>query len=138
AGALKIRLLQTGQETTCAFCFPVEEAEAAIGRKIELQHFGWMPSGKVRHPGMIRFRPDLEDDELPPPPMTVPVIGRMTCSWMRNYGAMGDEKLIAAVASLKKQSGDAYERAIANNGDVADHLERARGIAARRGLVGQA
>lgn len=60
AGALVIRL-SNGVETTAGFCHPVAEAEAAIGRIVELKHFGELASGKVRHPIITRFRDDLEN-----------------------------------------------------------------------------
>jgi ATP-dependent DNA ligase len=61
AGALKIRLVDTGAETSCGVHKRPEEAEALIGRRIEVAHYGWIKdSGKVRHPIHKRTRPDME------------------------------------------------------------------------------
>jgi ATP-dependent DNA ligase len=59
-GALKVRLLETMVETTVGYDCTVEKARAMFGRRIEVQHFGFCSSGKVRHPGYVRMRPDLE------------------------------------------------------------------------------
>jgi ATP-dependent DNA ligase len=60
-GALKIRLIDTGAETSCGVHKRVEDAEALIGRRVEIAHYGWIKdSGKVRHPIHKRTRPDLE------------------------------------------------------------------------------
>ncbi len=63
-GALEIMLIDTGKPTTVAFHATPDEAEAAMGRRVEIQHWGNLPSGKVRHPGMLRFRDDLEGAEV--------------------------------------------------------------------------
>jgi ATP-dependent DNA ligase len=60
-GALEIRLIDTGATTTTGVDKTVEEAEALIGRTVEIAHYGWIKgSGKVRHPIHKRTRPDLE------------------------------------------------------------------------------
>jgi ATP-dependent DNA ligase len=60
-GALKIRLIDTEAETSCGVHKTVEQAEALIGRRVEIAHYGWIKdSGKVRHPIHQRTRPDLE------------------------------------------------------------------------------
>jgi ATP-dependent DNA ligase len=60
-GALKIQLADTGAETSCGMHGTVEKAEALIGRRIEIAHYGWIrDSGKVRHPIFKRTRPDME------------------------------------------------------------------------------
>jgi ATP-dependent DNA ligase len=60
-GALKIELCDTGAETSCGVHKTVEQAEALIGRRVEVAHYGWIKgSGRVRHPIHKRTRPDLE------------------------------------------------------------------------------
>jgi ATP-dependent DNA ligase len=59
-GALKAELVETGQMTTVGYDARPEKANAKVGRRIELQHFGWQKSGLVRHPGYVRTREDLE------------------------------------------------------------------------------
>jgi ATP-dependent DNA ligase len=59
-GALKVELVETGQMTTVGYDARPEKANAKVGRRIELQHFGWQKSGLVRHPGYVRTREDLE------------------------------------------------------------------------------
>lgn len=60
-GALHVTLSENDVDTWCGFGATSEEADAMVGRLIELQHYGWQPSGKVRHPGFVRLRPDLEE-----------------------------------------------------------------------------
>jgi ATP-dependent DNA ligase len=61
AGALKIRLVETGAETSCGYHAKPKKAEALIGHYVEVAHYGWIrDSGKVRHPVFKRTRPDLE------------------------------------------------------------------------------
>jgi ATP-dependent DNA ligase len=59
-GALEITLVDTNAETTTGWGGTVEEAQAMVGLLVEVAHYGWMPSGKVRHPIFKRTRPDLD------------------------------------------------------------------------------
>jgi ATP-dependent DNA ligase len=59
-GALKVRLVETGIETKVGYDATVEKAQSKLDRRCEVQHFGWQSSGKVRHPGFVRWREDLE------------------------------------------------------------------------------
>jgi hypothetical protein len=59
-GNLEIVLHETDQTTSVIWDSTPEEAQALIGKTIEVQHFGFQPSGKVRHPSNPRLRPDLE------------------------------------------------------------------------------
>jgi ATP-dependent DNA ligase len=59
-GALEITLVDTGAETTTGCHCTVERGQELIGRRIEVAHYGWLPSGKVRHPIFKRTRPDLD------------------------------------------------------------------------------
>lgn len=53
---------------------------------------------------------------------------------MRNYGAMGDAKLLACVDELANREGDAYDRCVSKGGDAAEDLAVARSVAQQRGL----
>jgi ATP-dependent DNA ligase len=59
-GALKVRLVETGIETKVGYDATVEKAQSKLDRRCEVQHFGHLASGKVRHPGFVRWREDLE------------------------------------------------------------------------------
>lgn len=60
-GALQIRLLETGAETTTGWDGTPADADAMVGRTIEFKHHGISSkSGKPRHPVYWRLRPDLE------------------------------------------------------------------------------
>lgn len=62
-GALKVRLLKTGKETSCGApseCRTSEQAEAKIGCMLELRHHGWTRHGRLRHPIPLRWRPDRD------------------------------------------------------------------------------
>lgn len=60
-GALEIVLHETGAMTTVIWDATPAEAEQLVGRILEVQHYGFNPSGKVRHPCSPRLRPDLEE-----------------------------------------------------------------------------
>jgi ATP-dependent DNA ligase len=59
-GALVVTLVETGCQTTVGWDGSWVEGAAMLERRIEIQHYGWQPSGKVRHPGFLRTREDLE------------------------------------------------------------------------------
>jgi ATP-dependent DNA ligase len=160
-GALHIHL-ENGVETTCKYDCTPEEADLMVGRLIEIQHFGVQRSGSVRHPTFLRLREDMETNEwgvtgdtvrIYPDPETVridvdvvptkkekavkktskPPTPREPGTWVRNYSAMGDAKLLGAIESLRKGEGPAVERVEANQGDVAVNLEAALNQARSRG-----
>jgi hypothetical protein len=55
---------------------------------------------------------------------------------MRNYSAMGDEKLLRCIESLRERSGEAYERCIsAGSGDPTKDLSITEGIAREKQLL---
>jgi hypothetical protein len=56
-------------------------------------------------------------------------------SWTRNYGAMGDEKLLRCIGELRSRSGDAFERVLAHAADRDVHLAAAEKAAEGRGLL---
>lgn len=63
-GSLKIKLIETGAETSCGSPeSDWEKASEMVGKMIEIQHYGWQRSGKVRHPGFRRMRPDRDPVE---------------------------------------------------------------------------
>jgi ATP-dependent DNA ligase len=146
-GALKIRL-DSGVDTTVGFECKPSEASGHIGRRIEFRHHGIQASGKPKHPVFARFREDLEpfdqvaDDirrlsELAMKP--APTLGQDQevgdGSWVRNYGAMGDAKLLKVIGQLKAGTGDACDRVAAHRGSVELNITTAEGVARRRGLV---
>jgi ATP-dependent DNA ligase len=115
------------------------------GKVIELLHHGVGKHGALRHPVFRRVRSELEKSAAPTrtaaKPRTATASTATTAAaadetkWMRNYRAMGDTKLAAAVEQLRARSGDAYERCVAQDGDYDAHLQRAENEARRRGLI---
>lgn len=101
---------------------------------IEVKHNGVLTSGKVRHPTFVRLRSDKSAPVRKPrtaaPPRT-PKPG----AWVRNYGAMGDAKLLAAIRGLEAGSGEHAERVIAKGGDMQFNLARAKEAARSKGLI---
>lgn len=62
AAAVELRLHNTGAKTSCRVQdLPPEEADALVGRIVEIKHSGWQPSGAVLHPQWGQLRPDLEE-----------------------------------------------------------------------------
>ena len=55
--------------------------------------------------------------------------------WMRNYEAMGNDKLQTALAQLRGQYGDAHGRVMNKNGMLFEHLREAEAVAFSRGLI---
>lgn len=161
-GALKIVLLGEngleggygGVETSVGYeCTPAEAA-ALIGRQIEYRHHGIQKSGKPKHPVFYRLREDLE------PSANQKAAGRThgvkqvaaaereqqrrglgkdrptaAGAWLRNYSGMGDAKLLQALRELEVGEGDAVDRVVARQGDVARNAARAREAAQARGLI---
>ncbi|CAB4198130.1 ATP-dependent DNA ligase [uncultured Caudovirales phage] len=64
AGALKLRMLDSGAETTCGFHATPADADLMVDRLIEIRHHGIGESGKPRHPIFSRVREDLEQGSL--------------------------------------------------------------------------
>lgn len=114
--------------------------EAYVGRLLELAHHGVERSGKLRHPVYHGVRHPT--DKAPAatrarkataaPKVTGPSKGPGN---PRNYGQMGDTKLLAAETSLETRSGDAYERCMEKHSQDPDgDLEIVRAEIKRRGL----
>jgi bifunctional non-homologous end joining protein LigD len=60
-GALQIRMLDTGAETSVGYDCEVGEVYELVGRTCEVNHNGiWEATGKPRHPGWSRWRPDRD------------------------------------------------------------------------------
>jgi len=60
-GALNIRMLETGAETSVGFGCEVGEVFEHVGKICEIAHFGlFADTGKPRHPGFVRWRPDRD------------------------------------------------------------------------------
>lgn len=55
--------------------------------------------------------------------------------WMRNYGAMGDPKLIGACNDFKRGYGDAVNRVEQRGGSVDDNRAKCEYEARKRGLL---
>jgi ATP-dependent DNA ligase len=107
-----------------------------IGTVIEIKHNGIGDSGVPRHPNFVRRRDDRS--AAPAKIRTAPTRERPRMAGgptNRNYGAMGDKKLLKCIDELEN-GGDARERVEAKGGDPAADLEIARNIAAARGLEG--
>lgn len=61
--------------------------------------------------------------------------GPRTGGYKRNYGAMGETKLVVAIAELRQMTGDAYDRVIEREGDPHAELVRAEENARGRGIA---
>jgi ATP-dependent DNA ligase len=115
------------------------QPDAYLGRIFELAHHGVERSGKLRHPVYHGVRHPA--DKAPaatrvrkrtPPKVTGPSNGPGN---PRNYGQMGDKKLLAAERSLQTRSGEAYERCMEKHSQDPDgDLEIVRAEIKRRGL----
>jgi ATP-dependent DNA ligase len=105
-----------------------------IGAVIEIKHNGIGASGVPRHPNFVRRRGDRTVAKIK---KTAPTRERPRMAGgptNRNYGAMGDDKLLRCIDELEN-GGDARDRVIAKGGDVAADLEVARNVAVARGLA---
>lgn len=56
-------------------------------------------------------------------------------AWMRNYGAMGDDKLLRVIKELQEGYGDATSRVQVKKGDMDENRAKAEYVARKRGLV---
>jgi ATP-dependent DNA ligase len=141
-GAFEVELLDSGARTTVK-CGTVarhrdatEHPERWTGAIIEIKHHGIGESGVPRHPQFLRRR----DDRMPAAPArTAPTReapARRSGASGRNYKAMGDAKLVAAIASLEKRSGDAYDRCVAKGADPDADLAEAYAAAREKGMGG--
>lgn len=58
-----------------------------------------------------------------------------TVHWLRNYGAMKDDKLLRCVAEFQRGYGDAVNRVNQRNGSLDDNRAKCEYEARRRGLI---
>lgn len=112
--------------------------ENYLDRTVELKHHGVMASGALRHPQFLRFRDDKDSTSVAPlPKKRAPRVAdapRAGGPSNRNYGAMGDKKLLKCMKELSA-GGDAYDRCVTAGGTPGADLERAHAIAKQRGLI---
>jgi len=122
AGAFKIKMLDSGVETTCSTATDLireeinDDPDKYLNRIIEVAHHGLMDSGKPRHPTFVRLRDDLEKEEpmtrnpIPHPTGRPQPIDDPDCpdspvrsgtGRIRNVKSMGDEKLAVTVEAMK-------------------------------------
>jgi ATP-dependent DNA ligase len=101
------------------------------GKMVEVTHNGILKSGKLRHPRFGRMRDDRTTAPTPVATGTrrTPAGRRSTGPKMRNYSAMGKDKLLRCINELAIGSGDAYERVSQHAGTVGEHLAEAKRVA---------
>jgi hypothetical protein len=115
-----------------------EHPERFIGRTVELRHHGVQKdTGALRHPQFFRFRDDVDGVREAPKPKAAPRVERKPAGGGsgRNYGAMGDAKLLKSIEQLRAKSGDAYERCLAKDADPDVDLGIALAAAESKGLL---
>jgi ATP-dependent DNA ligase len=140
-GAFVVKL-PTGVETTIKI--PTKRDVEAVtadpdafrGRIVEVAHNGVMASGKLRHPRFLRWRED-RDKPQPAPKAKPKRKPRARQKSMRNYNAMGNDKLMACIAELNGGYGDAYQRVQTGQyaGDLTEHIVTATAVARVKGLL---
>lgn len=161
-GAFKVELLDNCAETTvkCGTDERHEDATANpdnwLGKIIEITHLGIQASGVPKSPNFLRVREDYaetareaqirrllaeEAGEVPEPKPRKPRAPRIPASGgtgrRRNYGAMGDDKLLRCIRELERGTGDAVNRCHnGGSGDPVGDLSHARELARTRGLGG--
>jgi hypothetical protein len=59
----------------------------------------------------------------------------MTTGWLRNYGAMGDEKLLRTLKQFESGYGEAVNRVNDKGGDMGENHTKASYEARKRGLI---
>lgn len=142
-GAFEVVMLASGARTTvkCGTNARHEEATDHPERwknvVIEIKHHGLGKDGVPRHPQFLRRRDDRSGAEAPEPtPRRAP---KMSTGRMRNYGAMGDAKLLRCIGELRSQKGDAYDRCVnGGSGTPEQDLAVAQEVALERDLIADA
>jgi ATP-dependent DNA ligase len=133
--------------------------EEWVGKVIEIRHHGETVGGAVRHPQYVRVRDDKDKsaDDLSMPKIsaqeaneevaamreesgqtqrTVPTRAPASGGRMRNYGAMGEAKLLRCIEELRVQDGDAYQRCInGGSGDPEADYAAAVTVAEQKGWL---
>jgi hypothetical protein len=125
-----------------------EHPQEFIGRVVELVHWGIQDSGALRFPQVRRLRSADKPSPAGPrqtearagtltakPPSAAAELVRPAKPWMRNYGAMRGPKLLDSIESLRERSGEAFQKCIEADGDVAEHLAAAERAARKKNLL---
>jgi bifunctional non-homologous end joining protein LigD len=126
-----------------------EQPHEFIGRVIELVHWGIQDSGALRFPQVRRLRSPADKPAQPRSRRLPANVGALEVEaptaaseqaqaakpWMRNYGAMGAPKLLDSIASLRERSGEAFQKCVEAEGDVAEHLAAAERAARKKNLL---
>lgn len=139
-GSFEVELCDGGARTTvkCGTDERHQEAdehpERWLGVVIEIEHNGLSTNGIPRHPRFLRRRDDRLPERKPRTARVGREVKRMT-NWMRNYGAMGDAKLLKCLRELEAGTGDATARVVQHDGDVDEHIAAAKAAAEAKGLV---
>ena len=107
------------------------------GAVIEVKHNGITANGKVLGPNFVCLRDDRSPAAAKPKPKPrttsqprTPAAG----SWVRNYGAMGEPKLRAALRDFSIGRGDAVDRVHAKQGSLQVNIARAKEAARAKGI----
>lgn len=138
-GAIVVKL-PSGVETTASGMTDKVRAdmlahpEKYLGKTVEIKHNGHLESGKVRHPRFFRMREDRDPAPAPAPAPARRPRRASSGAWMRNYKAMGNDKLATSVRQLAFKEGDAYQRVLDHGANLDQHRKVARAEAELRGL----
>jgi ATP-dependent DNA ligase len=144
-GALEFALLDGGVHSRCSgFNMATRQditdhPDRWLGTVIEIKHHGISKDGKPRHPQFLRRRDDrdvvqavVEQQQAKAPPKERS--GRMV---MRNYKAMGDDKLARCRVELRTGEGDAFDKCVLKGGDPREDLKAVEAELLKRGLLGR-
>ncbi len=104
---------------------------------IEVKHNGLTSNGKVLGPNFVRRRDDRSATAAKPkakPRTTSAPRTPAAGSWVRNYGAMGEPKLRAALRDFSVGAGDAVDRVHAKQGSLQVNIARAKEAARAKGI----
>ncbi len=123
-----------------------EQPEKYTGLVVELAHWGVFDSGALRHPNIRRFRAKADkqtptreaSSKRPKRTASRPARSHTTAGTrrIRNYRAMGPEKLLASMTSLRDGKGAAFEKCMSTgSGDPAGDLVVVEDAARERGLI---
>jgi ATP-dependent DNA ligase len=144
-GALEIRMLDTGAETTAGGFDDATRADMTknpsrwLGTVVEIEHHGIAKAtGKPRHPVYFRRRDDIDPDAAPPPepkPKPKRRSAGAGAKKMRAYNLMGPDKLLGALQELEGRYGDVRATDGRHMGTYEDHLRACREAARSKNLI---